>query len=167
MVHGLLSFVVAVTVAAVTLVGIEWLFASRLQSLYSSANPFAILITAIPIIGVFGAIPIIGALSIYIFLAETTAGKSRLAVAVPLSATAVAVLVLVIVRFLGPYGLAFSFGAMPAWIAGGVAGSISMVRAANAGVGEFSKLPKFTPAIVGGAVAGALPVIVLLIIHLS
>ena len=66
-----------------------------------------------------------------------------------------------------PYVLAFSFGAIPAWIAGGVAGSISMVRAANAGVGEFSKLPKFTPAIVGGAVAGPLPVIILLIIHLS
>src|SRR5947207_791504 len=116
--HGLFSFVVAVTVAAVTLVGIELVFAPVLRSYFSSPNPFA---TLVPYMmwSLLAAIPIIGVLSGYSVLASTSTGKYRLAVAVSLSVIAVAALVLAIAWFLGPYALAFSFAAIPAWIAGG------------------------------------------------
>ncbi len=150
-IHGILGFVVAVSIADLGL-----FVAGSLVTWaggFPSSSPVLLTYTiGYWFLTLLAVIPSMGTVAVYVAVAGAVGARLNRDVAASLSVSAVVLTWIFILGLLGFFG-AVLVPAFPAWIAGAVAGSNSMVRAASGDRANLAKFPSLRPAVKAGAIA--------------
>jgi len=142
---------------------ISFVVSFSLQAILSSSEPYGDL-PALFYWSLRAAIITVGCLLVIAGIAYSRRSRPSLKLLIAVSLTAVLLAGLLTSWLLGPFAGAFSIPPLPGWVAGALAASLALAPPSEALKRSNGPLPPLRPAVIAGVIAGALPVVAVVII---